>query len=177
MDTEAGAEKPNQTSSAQSEMDAIADKFLAGGFANQGEVTKKSRNETYKHPMIIDLAIAFGLLFAMGALTISFVRSYIAHSAKTSIMQGNFKAAIQIIKGAPVPDVFGGAGAENSEELLNQALYLDAIEKLDNDRNDPSAPQELAKVSPQSRYYDDAQAELELLKQKKREAPVPIEIH
>ncbi|MBP6595448.1 MAG: hypothetical protein KA255_20650, partial [Candidatus Obscuribacter sp.] len=110
-------------------------------------------------------------------LTISFVRSYIAHSAKTSIMQGNFKAAIQIIKGAPVPDVFGGAGAENSEELLNQALYLDAIEKLDNDRNDPSAPQELAKVSPQSRYYDDAQAELELLKQKKREAPVPIEIH
>lgn len=135
------------------------------------EPRRRSRLETYKHPMVVDLAIAIGLLFAMGALTISFVRTYTAHSAKTSIMQGNYKAAIQILRGAPVPDIFGGAGMENSDDLLNQALYLDAMEKLDNDHNDQTAPQELAKITPGSRFYDLAQEQLERLNQLKLEAP------
>lgn len=170
-------------------LDAIADKMLAGGGGNHSltgnnhglngitggiegiEPRRRSRLETYKHPMVVDLAIAIGLLFAMGALTISFVRTYKAHSAKTSIMQGNYKAAIQILRGAPVPDIFGGVGMENSDDLLNQALYLDAMEKLDNDHNDQTAPQELAKITPGSRFYDLAQEQLERLNQLKLEAP------
>ncbi|OPZ87338.1 MAG: hypothetical protein BWY75_01906 [bacterium ADurb.Bin425] len=84
-------------------------------------------------------------------------------------MQGNYKAAIQILRGAPVPDIFGGAAMENSDDLLNQALYLDAMEKLDNDHNDQTAPQELAKITPGSRFYDLAQEQLERLSQLRRE--------
>ncbi len=190
------AEPPVTRPISSSALDAIADKMLAGtngGMGNHSltggnhsltgitggiaggiegiEPRRRSRLETYKHPMVVDLAIAIGLLFAMGALTISFVRTYTAHSAKTSIMQGNYKAAIQILRGAPVPDIFGGAGMENSDDLLNQALYLDAMEKLDNDHNDQTAPQELAKITPGSRFYDLAQEQLERLNQLKLEGP------
>lgn len=156
------------------QLNAIADKLIASGVSSGAMPAiprKRSRLDTYKHPMVVDLAIAIGLLFAMGALTISIVRTYIAHSAKTSIMQGNYKAAIQILRGAPVPDIFAGAGAENSDDLLNQALYLDAMEKLDNDHQDQTAPQELSKISPGSRFYDLAQDQLEHLSSQRQETP------
>lgn len=156
------------------QLNAIADKLIASGAGSGALPTvprKRSRLDTYKHPMVVDLAIAIGLLFAMGALTISIVRTYIAHSAKTSIMQGNYKAAIQILRGAPVPDIFAGAGAENSDDLLDQALYLDAMEKLDNDHQDQTAPQELSKISPGSRFYDLAQDQLEHLNSQRTETP------
>jgi hypothetical protein len=116
--------------------------------------------------MAIDLLLAVGLLFAMAGLTVSFVKTYITHSAKTSILQGNYKAAIGILHGSPIPEFFGGAGTDNSEDLLNQALYLDAMEKLDNNRDDQTALQELAKVSPSpgSQYYDLAQDQFRKLK-------------
>jgi hypothetical protein len=168
-----GASAANFLASSQrnQEIDAIADRLIAAQTAGivGNEPRKRGKLATYKHPMVVDLAIAIGLLFAMGALTVSFVRSYTAHSAKTSIMQGNYKAAIQILRGAPVPDIFGGAAMENSDDLLNQALYLDAMEKLDNDHNDQTAPQELAKITPGSRFYDLAQEQLERLNQLRRE--------
>lgn len=168
-----GASAANFLASSQrnQEIDAIADRLIAAQTAGivGNEPRKRGKLATYKHPMVVDLAIAIGLLFAMGALTVSFVRSYTAHSAKTSIMQGNYKAAIQILRGAPVPDIFGGAAMENSDDLLNQALYLDAMEKLDNDHNDQTAPQELAKITPGSRFYDLAQEQLERLSQLRRE--------
>lgn len=68
-----------------------------------------------------------------------------------------------------MPDIFGGAAMENSDDLLNQALYLDAMEKLDNDHNDQTAPQELAKITPGSRFYDLAQEQLERLNQLRQE--------
>ncbi len=156
---QAPVSEPEGQSSANNEaMDLTAEKVLAKELAiTAADKGLKAQSKTYKHPMAIDLLLAVGLLFAMAGLTVSFVKTYITHSAKTSILQGNYKAAIGILHGSPIPEFFGGAGTDNSEDLLNQALYLDAMEKLDNNRDDQTALQELAKVSQGSFYYELAQ--------------------
>lgn len=156
----------------KTQLDAIADKLMAQALKSeepQETTPPRPQLKSYKHPMVVDLAIAMGLLFAMGALTVGFVQTYVANSARTSIMQGNYKAAIQILRGAPIPDVFGGSGSENSDELLNKALFLDAMEKLDNNRADQTALQELGKITPGSRFYDMARGQLEQLANEERE--------
>jgi hypothetical protein len=152
-------------------MNLIADKLLAEELAAESpEKGLKTQSKTYKHPMAIDLLLAVGLLFAMAGLTVSFVKTYITHSAKTSILQGNYKAAIGILHGSPIPEFFGGAGTDNSEDLLNQALYLDAMEKLDNNRDDQTALQELSKVSQGSFYFELAQDQFRKLKMHETDA-------
>ena len=152
-------------------MDKIADSFLAEVEAKENASTEpanqsgKTQQKTYKHPMAVDILLALGLLFAMAGLTVSFVKGLTTHSAKTNIMQGNYKAAIGILRSSPIPEFFGGTSADNSEDLLNQALYLDAMTKLDADRNDQTAVQELAKISAGSRFYDLAQDQLRQLAQ------------
>lgn len=152
-------------------MDKIADSFLAEVEAKESAATEpanqngKAQQKTYKHPMAVDILLALGLLFAMAGLTVSFVKGLTTHSAKTNIMQGNYKAAIGILRSSPIPEFFGGTSADNSEDLLNQALYLDAMTKLDADRNDQTAVQELAKISAGSRFYDLAQDQLRQLAQ------------
>lgn len=154
-----------------SAMDKIADSFLAEVEAKENASTEptnqngKAQQKTYKHPMAVDILLALGLLFAMAGLTVSFVKGLTTHSAKTNIMQGNYKAAIGILRSSPIPEFFGGTSADNSEDLLNQALYLDAMTKLDADRNDQTAVQELAKISSGSRFYDLAQDQLRQLAQ------------
>ncbi|MBP6746564.1 hypothetical protein KA344_15100 [bacterium] len=154
-----------------SAMDKIADSFLAEVEAKESAATEpanqngKAQQKTYKHPMAVDILLALGLLFAMAGLTVSFVKGLTTHSAKTNIMQGNYKAAIGILRSSPIPEFFGGTSADNSEDLLNQALYLDAMTKLDADRNDQTAVQELAKISAGSRFYDLAQDQLRQLAQ------------
>lgn len=148
-------------------INSLADKILAERIPTEASSKPvKAPSKTYKHPMAIDLLLAVGLLFAMAGLTVSFVKTYITHSAKTSILQGNYKAAIGILHGSPIPEFFGGAGTDNSEDLLNQALYLDAMEKLDANRDDQTALQELAKVTPSqgSIYYNLAQDQFRKLK-------------
>ncbi|HEY9715393.1 MAG TPA: hypothetical protein V6C72_18110, partial [Chroococcales cyanobacterium] len=76
-------------------------------------------SETYKHPMLLDLALALGLLVAMGGFTIGLAKIYITHSAQQSILQHNYKAAIVILKNAPLPGMFNMPGSD-VEELLNQ---------------------------------------------------------
>jgi len=161
-----------------SAMDKIADSFLAEVEAKESASTEpanqngKAQQKTYKHPMAVDILLALGLLFAMAGLTVSFVKGLTTHSAKTNIMQGNYKAAIGILRSSPIPEFFGGTSADNSEDLLNQALYLDAMTKLDADRNDQTAVQELAKISAGSRFYDLAQDQLRQLAQPE---PKPLE--
>lgn len=163
MDSETGGDPTKEHVSA---MDKIADSFLMerlpDGEAVNAELAAQAprvTQKTYKHPMIVDILLAMGLLFAMAGLTISFVKAYTTHSAKTNIMQGNYKAAIGILRSSPIPDFFDGT----SEDLLNQALYLDAMEKLDADRDHQTALQELAKISVGSRFYDQAQDQLRQL--------------
>jgi len=169
--------KQEQSVAHESAMDKIADSFLSEVLAKDDPTAVELANQaakaqlkTYKHPMAVDVMLAFGLLFAMAGLTVSFVKGLNTHSAKTNIMQGNYKAAIGILRSSPIPEFFGGTSADNSEDLLNQALYLDAMEKLDANRDDQTALQELAKISASSRFFDLAQDQLKQLSKAKEQA-------
>lgn len=115
----------------------------------------------YKHPMVLDLILAAGLLVAMGGFTIGLINIYITHQAEQSIMQRNYRAAITVLKGAPLAGFFTMPGADPAD-LLNQALYLDAMERLDANGEDETALKDLEKIQAGSRYFDIAQ---EILKE------------
>jgi hypothetical protein len=93
----------------------------------------------------------------MAGFSIGMFKIYITHSAKQSINQQNYKAAIGLLKGTPLPGFFNIAGSEDSVELLNRALYLDAINKLETNREDQSAIDELQEIRPGSGYFELAQ--------------------
>lgn len=120
----------------------------------------------YKHPMYLDLILAAGLLVAMGGFTIGLFKIYITHSAQDNIAQHNYKAAISILRGSPVPDFFAVPGS-SPQELLNKALYLDAMEKLDANPEDQSALHELQKITKNSTFFETAQ---DILKDKYKPA-------
>jgi hypothetical protein len=82
------------------------------------------------------------------------------HSAQQSIFQHNYKAAIGMLKGVPAPGLFAIPGSD-PDELLNQALYLDAMDKLEVDNDTDGALKELQQVRPGSRYFSLAQEILE----------------
>ena len=106
--------------------------------------------------MVLDIVLAIGLLVAMGGFTVGLFKMYLTHSAQQSIFQHNYKAAIAILKGAPVPGLFAIPGSD-PEELLNQALYLDAMDKLEVDNDVEGALTELKQIKSGSRYYSLAQ--------------------
>lgn len=111
----------------------------------------------FKHPLFLDVILAVGLLVAMAGFSIGMFKIYITHSAKQSINQQNYRAAIALLKGTPLPGFFNIAGSEDSVELLNRALYLDAISKLEMNRDDASALEELQQIRPGSGYFELAQ--------------------
>lgn len=111
----------------------------------------------FKHPLFLDVILAVGLLVAMAGFSIGMFKIYITHSAKQSINQQNYRAAIALLKGTPLPGFFNIAGSEDSVELLNRALYLDAISKLEINRDDASALEELQQIRPGSGYFELAQ--------------------
>jgi len=110
----------------------------------------------FKQPMVFDILLAVGLLVAVGGFTSGLIRIYVTHVAKDNINQHNYKAAINILKRNPVPDFFSGFGSDPNE-LLNQALYLDAIEKLEEDPNNQTAINQLNKINAGSRFFSHAQ--------------------
>lgn len=131
----------------------------------------------FKQPMLFDLFLAIGLLVAVAGFTTGFMRIYITHMAKQSINQHNYKAAITILKRNPVPDFFSGFVGSNPNELLNQALYLDAMTKLEANSEDQAALSQLSKITSGSRFFHLAQ---EILQEKSKpstatpgEEPVP----
>ena len=111
----------------------------------------------FKHPLFLDVVLAVGLLVAMAGFSIGMFKIYITHSAKQSINQQNYRAAIALLKGTPLPGFFNISGSEDSIELLNRALYLDAISKLEINRDDASALEELQQIRPGSGYFELAQ--------------------
>ncbi len=110
----------------------------------------------YVHPILLDMVLALGLLVAMAGFTIGLLKIYITHSAEQSITQRNFKAAIAILRGAPLPGWFTVYG-KDPQELLNQALYLEAMEKLDANSEDEAALHELSEIQPGSKFFEFAQ--------------------
>ncbi|MBX9952596.1 MAG: hypothetical protein K2Y39_25710 [Candidatus Obscuribacterales bacterium] len=120
-------------------------------------VEESSNHHGFKHPLFLDVMLAAGLLVAMAGFSIGMFKIYITHSAKQSINQQNYHAAIALLKGTPLPGFFNIAGSEDSVELLNRALYLDAISKLEINRDDQSAIDELQQIRPGSGYFELAQ--------------------
>lgn len=120
-------------------------------------VEENASHHGFKHPLFLDVILAVGLLVAMAGFSIGMFKIYITHSAKQSINQQNYSAAIALLKGTPLPGFFNIAGSEDSVELLNRALYLDAISKLEINREDQSALDELQQIRPGSGYFELAQ--------------------
>jgi hypothetical protein len=108
------------------------------------------------HPILFDCLLACGLLIAMGGFTIGLLKIYITHSAQQSITQHNYQAAVAILKGAPFPGLFTVKG-KDPQDLLNQALYLEAMDKLDLNSEDQGAIHELTQIQPGSQYFGVAQ--------------------
>jgi len=110
----------------------------------------------FKHPMLLDLTLTIGLLLAVGGFMLGIMNMWIAHQAKEDIMHRNYKAAITVLRGIPFAGFFNVAGSDPAE-LLSQALYQEAMEKLDADDQDASAVEELGKIPPGSAFFDNAQ--------------------
>ena len=120
-------------------------------------VDESPSHHGFKHPLFLDVILAAGLLVAMAGFSIGMFKIYITHSAKQSINQQNYHAAIVLLRGTPLPGFFNIAGSEDSIELLNRALYLDAISKLEINREDSEALDELQQIRPGSGYFELAQ--------------------
>lgn len=125
----------------------------------------------FKQPMLFDLVLALGLLVAVAGFTTGLMRIYITHMAKQSINQHNYKAAITILKRNPVPEFFSGFGSDPNE-LLNQALYLDAMTKLEANSEDQAALSQLSKITAGSRFFHLAQ---EILKENSQPSEMKLE--
>ncbi len=118
-----------------------------------------AKGKGIRFPMILDLLLGLGLLVAVGGFTVGLFHMYLVHSASQSISEQKYKAAIAILKGAPLPQVFSRPGSD-TEELLSKARYLDAMEKLENSTSDAEvadAIKELGEISAGSKYFALAQ--------------------
>jgi hypothetical protein len=146
---EAPAAKPERMQ--QQHVSRILDAVL------EEPVEETASHHGFKHPLFLDVILAVGLLVAMAGFSIGMFKIYITHSAKQSINQQNYSAAIALLKGTPLPGFFNIAGSEDSVELLNRALYLDAISKLEINRDDQGALEELQQIRPGSGYFELAQ--------------------
>lgn len=127
----------------------------------------------FKQTMLFDLFLGFGLLLVVAGFSIGLMKKYITHMAKQSMIQNDYNTAIHLLENKPVPQFFSGSsGEENPSELLNQARYLDAMEKLDENNDDQSALNQLMQIPPGSRYFNWAQ---QGLKDRHRPSEVQLE--
>jgi hypothetical protein len=136
---------------AQHHISKILDEVLEDSSSDESKPAKFKH-----HPMLIDLIMALGLLIAVGGFSVGLLRMYVTHSAEMSIAKGNYPVAIALIEGAPLPNLLAPPGSE-SKEVLNQALYLDAIQRLDKSSDDEDAVKELVKIEPGSHFFALAQ--------------------
>lgn len=109
-----------------------------------------------RFPMVFDLLLGAGLLVAVGGFTVGLFHMYLVHSASQCISEERYKAAIHILKGAPLPQVFARPGSD-TEELLSKARYLDAMKKLEAGQEINDALKELSAIQPGSKYFALAQ--------------------
>ncbi|MBY0551210.1 MAG: hypothetical protein K2W95_28275 [Candidatus Obscuribacterales bacterium] len=108
-----------------------------------------------RYPMVIDLVLGLGLLVAMGGFTLGLFNMYLVHAATDSINKANYEAAVHLLRGAPMPQIFAVPGSD-TEELMSQAIYLDSFEKTKQGRID-DAIQQLRLIKPGSKYFSGAQ--------------------
>lgn len=107
-------------------------------------------------PIIFDVVLAGGLLFAVGGFTFGLFHMYLVHSAAQAISEQKYKAAIAILKGAPFPKIFSRPGSD-TEEMLSKATYLDAMDRLESENDVEGAVKQLAEIKAGSKYFNLAQ--------------------
>lgn len=166
VDTETSDKKSTTVvSSSANSTNGVSDNPLASSDRHQTvykilddamAVPQSADGRAYVHPVLFDCLLACGLLIAMGGFTIGLLKIYITHSAEQSMNQRNYKAAIGILRGAPFPGWFTVKGRD-PQELLNQAIYLEAMDKLDANKEDQSAINELTQIKPGSKFFELAQ--------------------
>lgn len=107
-------------------------------------------------PLLLDLFLGLGLLVACFGFTVGVFHMYLNHAAIQAINQQNYQAAIVILRGAPLPEVFSRPGSD-TEELLSKAIYLDAMSKFESESDPGGAMEELRLIRPGSKYFVCAQ--------------------
>lgn len=115
----------------------------------------EAERKKLRYPILMDVVLGLGLLVAMGGFTVGLFHMYIVHAAADSINKTNYEAAIALLRGAPLPQVFAMPGSD-TEELLSQALYLDSLEKTKIGRRD-LAMEQLRLIKPGSKFFAGAQ--------------------
>jgi hypothetical protein len=110
----------------------------------------------FKHPVLLDVALAIGLMVALFGFTVGLLRMYTAHMARDSITRGDYKSAIHLLKGTPMPGFFAIPG-DDPQEMLNQAYYLDALQKYEQLNDVDGALAEMQNIQPGSHYFQLAQ--------------------
>jgi hypothetical protein len=116
------------------------------------EVAAKRR----RYPLVFDILLAAGLLVAVGGFTIGLFKMYVTASAKQYMADSNYQAAISLLRKNPLPPFFNVDG-NDPNELLDQALYSDAMKRMSEDNDLPGAISELEQIRPGSAYFDNAQ--------------------
>ena len=128
-----------------------------------------------RFPMIFDCLLGIGLLVAVGGFSAGLFQMYIIHGASQCISEERYKAAITILKGAPMPQVFARPGSD-TEDLLSKARYLYATSKLKDDKKSQAdvdgALKELGEIKPGSRYFALAQ---QIIIQNTAPAPIMLQ--
>jgi hypothetical protein len=84
-----------------------------------------------RYPWYVDVALGMGLLLAVGGFSLGLFKMYVTHKAQQCIIQGNYQAAIGLLKGSPVPTFGMTLHEEDPDQMLARALYLDARRKIE----------------------------------------------
>ncbi len=140
----------------ESDRELSADSQVVGDDAPVPFATSSRR---INYPIIMDLILTLGLLLVSGGFTVGLFQMYLLHAAEKTINEHNYKAALSILRDSPIPE-FLRFGAADTTELLNQALYLDAMDKIDSHTDMVAAIHQLRQIKPSSRYYRFAQETL-----------------
>lgn len=109
-----------------------------------------------RYPIFLDVLLGLGLLVAVAGFTIGLFKMYITHSAKQHLAEDNYTAAIEILRKNPLPPFFNVDG-NDPRELLDQALYSDAMKRITEENDVKGALAELEQIRPGSAYFDNAQ--------------------
>jgi len=124
--------------------------------ANETEDIVETASKRRRYPLVFDIVLGAGLLVAVGGFTIGLFKMYVTYSAKQSIADNNYAAAIKILQKNPMPPGFSVAG-NDPQDLLDQALYADGMKKISEDNDVRGGIAELEQIRPGSQYFDNAQ--------------------
>lgn len=157
-ETQSGAETTEEPAEGRRTFSKIHVSHILDEVLEESAETAALPEETRKrlrYPMVIDLVLGLGLLVATGGFTLGLFNMYLVHAAADSINKSNYEAAVHILRGAPMPQVFAAPGSD-TEELMSQAIYLDSFEKTKQGRVEDAILQ-LKLIKPGSKYFPGAQ--------------------